>query len=487
MGLLELETALRVTLNNQKARNAVLFVGDGMGPTSVTAARIFRGQHDAGQGKSAEAGLLAFERFPHVALLKTYSVDKQVPDSACSATALFCGVKSNYETAGVDANVALGDCFVTTSRVTHATPSALYAHVANRKWECEAKMPSSAAAKCKDIARQLIEDEPGKSIRVIMGGGRQCLTSNWSNSDDDPLDTWACQRRDGRDLFTTWRTHKEALSARYVEVRNTAGLRAIDPATTDFLLGVFANGHMKYEHERDTSDLGTPSLAEMTRTALHILQRQQRNGYVLIVESGLIDIAHHRGTAKRALNEVLVLEDAVKEAINFTNPDDTLILVTADHTNTLSFSGYPRRGNDIMGVAEKSPMDQRGYTTLSYATGTATKYSVDSTSHVVRADATLEDTTSFTYQQHAAVPHIEQTHGGADVTLFATGPMAHLFHSVHEQNYVAHAVAYAMKIGPFETSKSTTAIPSLEWFIVLLTSFYIQFYWYNRFNKCHFT
>lgn len=57
--------------------------------------------------------------------------------------------------------------FVTTTRVTHATPSALYAHIPNRNWECESKMPASAT-KCKDIAKQLIEDVPGKKINVSV-------------------------------------------------------------------------------------------------------------------------------------------------------------------------------------------------------------------------------------------------------------------------------------------------------------------------------
>lgn len=122
--------------------------------------------------------------------LKTYSSDKFVPDSCATATALFCGIKANVKTCGVDSTVQMNDCeaslkanaqltsiiewaqhvgkstgFVTTTRVTHATPSALYSHCPNRKWECEATMPKNTT-KCKDIARQLIEDLPGRNIQV---------------------------------------------------------------------------------------------------------------------------------------------------------------------------------------------------------------------------------------------------------------------------------------------------------------------------------
>ncbi|GBP74391.1 Alkaline phosphatase, tissue-nonspecific isozyme [Eumeta japonica] len=180
MAQTELEDALRVKWNLNVAKNVIVFIGDGMDPNTVTATRIY---------KSGESSKLSFERFPHMGLLKTYSANKMVPDSGSTATALFCGVKVNHETVGVDTTVRKGDCvatlnrnarldslvvhaqdagkstgLVTTMRVTHATPAPLYAHSANRRWECEANMPKSSP--CKDIARQLVEDEPGKNINV---------------------------------------------------------------------------------------------------------------------------------------------------------------------------------------------------------------------------------------------------------------------------------------------------------------------------------
>ena len=58
--------------------------------------------------------------------------------------------------------------FVTTTRVTHATPAGLYAHSANRDWECDSQVPLANRNECKDIARQLIEDEPGRSVNVYQ-------------------------------------------------------------------------------------------------------------------------------------------------------------------------------------------------------------------------------------------------------------------------------------------------------------------------------
>lgn len=190
-GLDELKIALKTRINTRKAKNVILFVGDGMGPTTVTAARI---------NKYGEGGEMSWEKFPHMGLLKTYCTDRQVPDSMSTATALFGGVKGNYQTGGVDEAVTLGDCrgtlngknqvlsiielaqeagmstgFVTTTRVMHATPSALYAHVPDRRWECEANMnEEDKKMGCKDIARQLIEDAPGRNINVsvLLGHGK---------------------------------------------------------------------------------------------------------------------------------------------------------------------------------------------------------------------------------------------------------------------------------------------------------------------------
>lgn len=182
-GLDDVKEAIKVKLNKRRAKNVVLFVGDGMGPNTVTAARIYGFK---------EEGFMTWEKFSHMGMLKTYCADKIVPDSFSTATALFGGVKANYETGGVDSAVKLGDCktslnkdhhvksiihmaqidgmntgFVTTTRVTHATPAALYAHVPDRRWECEAKMTDEQKQQgCKDIGRILVEDEPGRNINV---------------------------------------------------------------------------------------------------------------------------------------------------------------------------------------------------------------------------------------------------------------------------------------------------------------------------------
>ncbi|XP_012060588.1 PREDICTED: alkaline phosphatase, tissue-nonspecific isozyme [Atta cephalotes] len=464
----ELEESLSYHWNLKKAKNVILFVGDGMSPDTIAASRIYRG---------GEISRLAWEHFPHIGILKTYTTNQQVPDSASSATALFGGVKTNYEVVGVDVNVELNNCeaslnvnyhvdsfiawaqaadkvtgFVTNTRVTHATPAPLYAHCANRRWECESNMPKNAIG-CKDIARQLVENEPGKNIRVIMGGGRQVMKSNVSASEFDPIDTWACYRQDGRDLINEWMRDKSDRNLAYKIVQNNEELSRVDIDNVDYLLGIFANGHIAMDWKREQGPKGQPSLEEMTVTALRILQKSKQ-GYFLMVEGGLIDFAHHRGHAAQALLETVRFSDAVNTTLRMIDPDDTLVIVTSDHTQSMNFNGYSPRGSSILGIAQKSKYDGIPYTTLSYSTGGLNNvaYIVGDDGQVKRIDPSKSNTNDFTYSQQATIISDEAHHGGGDVIVYAIGPYAHLFHSVHEQNYVAHVIAYAAGIGGYSNN-----------------------------------
>ena len=114
-------------------------------------------------------------------------------------------------------------------------------------------------------------------------------------------------------------------------------------------MGLFSPDHMPYALERDRSPAGQPSLLNMTEQALKILS-QNPKGYVLVVEGGNIDNAHHDGYVRHALHETSEFDDAVAHAVQVTNPDDTLIIVTPDHSHTLTIAAYPDRGADILGL-----------------------------------------------------------------------------------------------------------------------------------------
>ncbi|XP_061493520.1 intestinal-type alkaline phosphatase 1-like isoform X2 [Rhineura floridana] len=439
---------------NHRAKNIILFLGDGMGVPTISASRIYKGQLAGGSG---EETVLAMEKFPYVALSKTYNVDRQVPDSAGTGTAYLCGVKSNAKTLGLSAAAVYGKCtstfgnkvdsilhraklsgksvgIVTTTRVQHASPGAAYAHSANRSWYSDANMSRDAIQQgCKDIAYQLVHNT---DINVILGGGRIYMMPQQTPDPEYPTD-WNGTRKDGLNLIEKWLSGKEG--AQYVW--NKSGLAAVNENSTNYLMGLFEPQDMKYELERDNST--DPSIVEMTEKAVQILRRNP-NGFFLFVEGGKIDHGHHDGKAKQALTEAVMMDLAVERALQLTNASETLTVVTADHSHVFTFGGSTPRGNNIFGLAPKRATDKRSYTSILYGNGPG--YTLKNGS---RPDVRSEAFEDKNYQQQAAVPLSSETHGGEDVAIMAQGPMAHLFHGIQEQNYIAHVMAYAGCIKPY--------------------------------------
>jgi alkaline phosphatase len=159
---------------------------------------------------------------------------------------------------------------------------------------------------------------------------------------------------------------------------------------------------------------------------------QSGTGFFLMVEGGRIDHAHHAGNAYRSLTDAVAMADAVQVAMDMTDESNTLIMVTADHSHTLTISGYPRRGNPILGIAQSAigamsrDAEGRPYTTLGYANGPGYRDEVPDLSEV--------DTTDPDFLQFATVPMGAETHGGEDVAAYARGPNSHTLRGVVEQN-----------------------------------------------------
>ncbi|MGY4515479.1 alkaline phosphatase [Lysobacter sp. HA18] len=465
------------------AKNVIVFLGDGMSLPTVAAARILEGQR---HGHPGEENRLSWEDFPYTALSKTYNTDSQTPDSAGTMSAIATGVKTRIGVISVGPEVPRGNCeqaklhptttlwevaasqgmdvgIVTTTRVTHATPAATFTHVPDRNWEIDEEMPQDAlAAGCIDIARQLVESPLAGHVKVLMGGGR----SNFlPAADEDPeyADKHGL-RLDGRDLVSEW-SQRHPGGAYVWNAKQLAQAPADAP-----LLGLFDPSHMHYVTDRASDAGGEPDLATMTLAAISRLSKS-RDGYVLLVEGGRIDHAHHEGNAYRALTETVEFSDAVRAAMNATSADDTLILVTADHSHTLSFVGYPVRGNPILGKVKGSSgegdgkteyaLDAAGhpYTTLNYSNGPGYVGATDQQPegikhypHLVsgaqdakdgRPDLTNVDTASPNYMQEALVPMASETHGGDDVGIWARGPGSEAVRGSLEENSIFHILLQA--------------------------------------------
>ena len=475
-----------IAKNTKKAKNVILFIGDGMGVSTITASRILQGQqpniigsNPTGTASSGEENLLSFEKFDWRALSKTYSVNQQTTDSAPSMTAMVTGIKNNDGELSVGQEIpratTQADCnqdltghtlttilekaedagkatgLVSTARITHATPAATYAHTPNRDWEADTNQPAAGCA-IHDIARQLVEFSHGDGIDVLFGGGRTYFFPNTLKDPEYPAKSG--RRADGRNLITTWTTQYADGSYVY----NNIGFDAIDPATANHVLGLFEPSHMQYEADRNTGTTGEPSLAAMSDKAIRILDKDP-DGFFLHIEAGRIDHGHHAGNAYRALTDTIALSDAVEKTIatltELGELENTLILITADHSHVFTIGGYPMRGNNILGktIDASNPAagyalasDSKPYTTLGYYNGAgfAEHQPADGAGYTPNAgrldDLTAVDTTDKDFHQQSAVPGCMgcETHAAEDVPVFARGPWQHLVHGTIENNQIFH-------------------------------------------------
>jgi alkaline phosphatase len=473
-----------------EAKNVIFFLGDGMGPVTVTAARIYKGEKQLaaapGSLVTAERAKLTMQSLAYAARVKTFSNDGQTTDSAPSMAAYMTGVKANNEVISMSSDTkayaadgtqyingedttcaatngkpaqtllelakaqgrAVGA--VSTTRVGHATPAATYAHICNRN-------------AYNTIAEQSVPGHPryntalGDGVDVLLGGGQRNYLPKSVNA--------SSKRIDDVNLVT-------AMQAKgYSYVDSGTKLSALDATKATRLLGLFSQSEMAYELDRVNQKLDQPSLSQMTEKALDVLSRNDK-GFFLMVEGGRIDHALHGSNAKRALEDTLAMDKAIDAALAYMEKKDpglknTLVVVTADHDHAIAFNGYTRIGNPILGKVRDyqtnelaKAADGKPYTTLVFGNGgrpNATAASQVNTEDgnkpwiapargATRDDLTNVDTTQDNFLQEVGInlgtPGSE-THGGGDVMLFAGGAGAKIFKGTMDNTRVFSKVREA--------------------------------------------
>jgi alkaline phosphatase len=431
------------------AKNVIFFLGDGMGATTITAARIF---------KYKEEGFLAMESLERSARIKTYSNNAQTTDSAPSMGAYMTGIKINndvismadaksvYPKKDANGNDTIDNCVpgngraaptilelakangksvgaVTTTEMTHATPASTFAHSCHRNTAYS-------------IAAQIVPGGPGYNtalgdgVDVLMGGGRNLFT---------PFDATSNKkgRSDGRDMLAEF-------GARGYTVATNAGQMQAARAGRKFVGIYSASSHLDYEMERRAEQ---PALSQMALKAVDLLAPNPK-GFFLMVEGGKIDHALHDSNAKRAMVETIAFDDAIKAVIarmKVLDPGlrNTLIVITADHDHAIAMNGYAKRGNPILDIVRNysdgqaaRDADGKTYTTLVFGNGPNRK---DTRVDVDSAEALADD-----YHQETGVRMGSETHGGGDVKLFATGAGSKAFKGTMENTKVFHLMKAAM-------------------------------------------
>ncbi|HEY2125338.1 MAG TPA: alkaline phosphatase [Chthoniobacterales bacterium] len=319
----------------QKPFGIILFIGQGLAPQRLAAARLYTGGADA---------RLALDSLPHLALLANSSRDFAAPDQAAAATALATGQKVNNRALALDEDKPLTTLLelararghatglVTDGKLTGATCAAFYAHRAQA-----------------DDADQLAVDFAAKPlVDVAMGGGMAHLLPQSKGG----------ERGDDRDLLLELRGNG------FDVVRTRAELEGVPAWRRPKLLGAFAGAEMAFTDQLEARK-DQPSLADMVRRAVELLQ-YNAGGYLLVVDASLMGKAAQENTAERTLAETIELDRAVATARRYGGPRSTVIVCGDVAIGGLSLNGFPFRKDS--GIALLG-LNSGGQPWLTWATG----------------------------------------------------------------------------------------------------------------------
>jgi alkaline phosphatase len=464
----------------RKAKNVILFIGDGMSLANRTAARIL----SKGIKEGKYFGQLSIDDMPYMALLGTSGVDSIITDSANSMSAYTTGHKSSVNALGVyvsrakdnlahprvetitelvKRNTRMGVGIVTDAELQDATPAGMVAHTRRR-------------ADKDIIAEQLFLSRAD----VIMGGG-----SAWFL----PQKTPGSKRKDDNDYVKLFQTDGYRLATTEAQMKAAAA----DPATRK-LFGIFHPDNMDGALDRHYLKKGTvaqfpeqPDLVDMTRAAIQVLSRNP-DGFVLMVEAGLIDKYNHPLDWERSVYDTIMLANAVQVAKDFAAVrNDTLIIVTPDHTHGVSIVGTvddAKPGPDMRdkvgvyadaGFPNYPDADAKGYPPsvdvsrrLAMFYGNFPDYYETFRPHLdgPNVPAVQKDKVYVANEAYRAVPGAQLrignlprsadtgTHTADDALVTAMGPGADQFHGFMENVEVFRVMADALGLAP--TAKPAT-------------------------------
>lgn len=295
----------------QQAKYVFYFIGDGMGVNQVQGTELYRGELEGKIGISP----ILFTQFPYATTSTTFSATNGVTDSAAAGTALASGKKTKNGTIGKAEDQAT-DVYsvatwaknkgyrvgITTSvSIDHATPAAFYAHNAERSSSYE-------------IGKNLYD----AGFDFYAGS--------------DFVDPYNKKDKSGQSESL----YDMAAQKGYVIARGYKDYQKKSKKAEKMILfqsekaSEKDNSSIPYAIDRDKNDL---TLSDITRSAIHFLTKDSEKGFFLMVEGGKIDWACHSNDAATAFHEVMDMDAAVRVAYEFyaQHPDETLIVITADH------------------------------------------------------------------------------------------------------------------------------------------------------------
>ena len=452
-GQLFIENQLQKQVNKNKAKNVIVIIGDGYGITTNYINRLNQGQKNGGLG---DEFILPHEKLDHLALIKTYTTNGQTPDSAGTSTAIHSGFKTKSGLIGLSNNSKRGDCtserkelesimdvfkqlgksvgLVTNTRVTHATPAAVYAHSFDRNWEDDSKVPEDCLQD--DIALQLINS----NIDLVLGGGRRHFL---------PIEVLnqKGKRKDSRNLIEEFKTNGGVFLNDNQDFKNYK----ID--TKRRLIGLFSDSHFPYLAEKENK----PSLLELSNLAIEYLNRNKK-GFYLLIEAGRIDHGHHAGKLNYVLKQTQQFNNLIQNVLAKVNLKETLLIVTADHAHSLGINGYCGRGSKINGICyrinpndskhQNKPnlgLDGKPFSVVNYLNGPGSIFEKKYFFYYANRKRLSDfDYDEIEFDHEALIPTFKESHSGLDVVAYASGPSSYLLNGTIEQNFLFHIINHAV-------------------------------------------
>ena len=448
---------------SNRARNIILFVGDGMGPAIRTAARIMSKGVDGGRTR----GLLEMDQMETIGLVMTSSLDALVTDSSPGASAWATGNKSLNNWHGVfpdnngpispglnslDRNRNLAPPYLDNPRVENIAEflqrtRRMSTGVVSTVSVTDSTPGSFSSHSIRYVQTAIAEQMLDSGHSVILGGGSKYFLP----PGDKLLRNIQSARTDDRNIVEEFKKNG------YTFVSTASELEHAGRA--EKLLGFFHGGEMASRYDRNRAAAGVnpakevvgqfpdqPTLELMTRQALNVLSKNP-NGFFLLIEAGSIDRELHRMDPNRAVDELIELDKAIGVARAWTadrDRDDTLILVTADHETS---------GISITGVNEDGRPSGRSFPTyqdknfdgfpdsfqpdLAVTFDFASSFNPPKDSRVYEYPRNLRELNPSTTMTPAQVAGgAVANHSAVDVQIGARGPGASLFGGVQDNTQI---------------------------------------------------
>jgi alkaline phosphatase len=386
----------------QKPFAIILFIGDGMSPSLLTATRLYEGGADH---------RLGLEEFPQIALTRTYANDFAVPDTASAATAIATGERVNHQSlamspAGKPLTTLIEEAMtqnrsvglISNGSLTGETVAAFYAKSLN-------------AQDNNENAKQLAKHFP---IDVMLGGGRKYFTNQ---------DSIVLKKPDQETTSENLNLLQQLSDKGIVIVSSMKELAMIPSWKSSPVLGLLTEEAFPFQNEQTSQD-DSPSLAQLVEQAIQRLQHS-RHGYFLVVDDAHIGLAASLNNGEQLFHEISEFDQAVTLARQYAGPNSLIIVTGKQNLGGLRMNGYPFRNDK--GVAVLG-LNQEGAPSITWSTGPGHNVngSVSGTENAKETTSIFAEPSSFLSPSALGIaedtvsmgigPGSEQIHGIIDLT-----------------------------------------------------------------------